>query len=280
MAMPLQFEALSVNEWAQHLLCADRYQDERVFIAGDAAHLVIPTGGLGMNTGVGDAVDLGWKLAATLAGWGGPGLLESYAVERRPIGLRNIKASGAAMAGRDSWRAAWTPAIHDATPDGVHRRAEIARLFDVAQRKVTEIQGIEAGYQYVDSPIIWPEDGERPDPDAATYTPTTWPGARLPHMWLEDGTALHDRIGWGFTLLRLGHTRADTSTFEAAIRSTGAPLEVTEISDERPREVYGYDLLLVRPDLHVVWRGHAPPVCPRAVAERVTGWSPPSAGGR
>ncbi|MBV9600507.1 MAG: FAD-dependent monooxygenase [Chloroflexi bacterium] len=257
LGMPLPFDVLSVNEWTQHLLCADRYRDGRAFIAGDAAHLVIPTGGLGMNTGVGDAVDLAWKLAGTLAGWGGPGLLESYEPERRPIGLRNIKASGAAMAGRDSWRAA--------------RGAEMARLFDAEQRKVTEIQGIEAGYQYVDSPIIWPEDGERPDPDAARYTPTTWPGARLPHVWLEDGTALHDRLGVGYTLLRLGGT-SDTWGLENAVRQTGAPLDVLEIGDRAAREVYGCDLVLVRPDLHVAWRGNSAPAEAEAIASRVTGW--------
>jgi 2-polyprenyl-6-methoxyphenol hydroxylase-like FAD-dependent oxidoreductase len=276
----LQFEVQSVNEWTQHLLCADRYQDRRVFVAGDAAHLVIPTGGLGMNTGVGDAVDLAWKLAGTLAGWGGPGLLAAYEAERRPIGLRNIQASGAAMAGPDSWRAAWSPAIHDPTPEGAHRRAEIARLFDLEQRKVTEIQGIEAGYQYVDSPIVWPEDGERPDPDAATYTPTTWPGARLPHVWLEEGTPLHDRIGWGYTLLRLGGTRADTSELERALLQKNAPLQVIDIPEHAPRAVYGHDLLLIRPDLHVAWRGNSPPADPRGVAKRVMGWSSRSALGR
>ncbi len=105
LGMDIPFETLSVNEWTQHLLCADRYREGRAFICGDAAHLVIPTGGLGMNTGVGDATDLAWKLAATLAGWGGPGLLDSYEPERRQIGLRNVKASGAAMDGRTSWRA-------------------------------------------------------------------------------------------------------------------------------------------------------------------------------
>ncbi len=271
LGMPLSFDMLSVNEWTQHLLCADRYQDRRVFIAGDAAHLVIPTGGLGMNTGVGDAVDLGWKLAGALAGWGGPGLLEAYESERRPIGLRNIQASGTAMAGRDSWRAAWSPSIHDQTPDGARQRTQIARLFDVEQRKVTEIQGIEAGYQYVDSPIIWPESGQRPDPNAAAYIPTTWPGARLPHVWLEDGTALHDRLGPGYTLLRLGRTRVDTSLFERALHQTGAPLEVLDIPGETPRTVYGCDLLLVRPDVHVCWRSNAAPADPHAVAALVTG---------
>ncbi|HEY0582642.1 MAG TPA: FAD-dependent monooxygenase [Chloroflexota bacterium] len=271
MVMPLDFDVLSVNEWTQHLLCADRYGEGRVFIAGDAAHLVIPTGGLGMNTGVGDATDLAWKLAATVAGWGGPDLLRSYEAERRPIGLRNIKASGAAMAGRDSWRGAWKADVRDETPHGAATRARMAELFDIEQRKVTDILGIEAGYQYVDSPIVWPESGERPDPDNPKYVPTTWPGARLPHVWLDDGTALHDRLGWGFTMLRLGSTQADTSQLEAALRQVGAPLDVLDIPDERARDMYGCDLVLVRPDLHVVWRGSQPPTDPRAVAARCTG---------
>ncbi len=146
LAMPVGFEMLSVTEWTQHLLCADSYGAGRVFIAGDAAHLVIPTGGLGMNTGVGDAIDLSWKLAAVLAGWGGTHLLPSYEAERRPIGLRNVRASTAAMQGRRGWRSAGD-------------RAEMGARFEIEQRKVTEILGIEAGYRYVGSPIVWPERG-------------------------------------------------------------------------------------------------------------------------
>jgi hypothetical protein len=256
LAMPIEFEMLSVNEWTQHLLCAERYSDGRVFIAGDAAHLVIPTGGLGMNTGVGDAVDLSWKLAAMLGGWGGPQLLKSYEAERRPIGLRNVEVSRAAMTGRQGWRAAYDPNIRDNTPEGEHTRARMAALFDVQQRKVTEILGIEAGYRYVNSPIVWPESGDGPDPDSASYIPTTWPGARLPHVWLDDGTALHDHLGPGFTLIRLGGTRADTSGLERAFRERKAPLALLDVSCERAREIYEYDLLLVRPDLHMAWRGN------------------------
>jgi 2-polyprenyl-6-methoxyphenol hydroxylase-like FAD-dependent oxidoreductase len=243
LGMPIDFALLSVNEWTQHLLCAERYRDGRVFIAGDAAHLVIPTGGLGMNTGVGDASDLAWKLAATLAGWGGPGLLDAYETERRQIGLRNVKASGAAMQGRNTWRAA--------PPE------EMGRRFDAEQRKVTEILGIEAGYRYVDSPLICAESGEAPDPDDRSYVPTTWPGARLPHVWLDDGTALHDRLRDGYTLLRLGGTRTDTAPLEHALHASGAPLAVLDVPDTRSRELYERDLVLVRPDLHVVWRGNA-----------------------
>ena len=259
LAMPIAFEMLSVNEWTQHLLCAERYADGRVFIAGDAAHLVIPTGGLGMNTGVGDAVDLSWKLAAALAGWGGPQLLASYEAERRPIGLRNVQASRAAMTGRRSWRAAYRPNVKENTPEGHATRARMAGLFDIQQRKVTEILGFEAGYRYVDSPIVWPEASDGPDPDNPFYVPTTWPGARLPHVWLNDGAALHDRLGAGFTLLRLGKTRADTVSLQQSFHDLGAPLDVLEVAGDRPREIYQFDLILIRPDLHVVWRGNELP---------------------
>jgi 2-polyprenyl-6-methoxyphenol hydroxylase-like FAD-dependent oxidoreductase len=264
--MPIPFEMLSVNEWTQHLLCAERYGEGRVFVAGDAAHLVIPTGGLGMNTGVGDAIDLSWKLAATLAGWGGPQLLASYERERRAIGLRNVKASGAAMSGRLSWRAAWHPDIRKNTPEGAAIRAEIASRFDVEQRKVTEILGIEAGYRYVDSPLIWPEAGAGPDPDNVAYVPTTWPGARMPHVWLNDGTALHDRLGPGYTLLRLGGSQADVSGLKDAWRKAGAPLDVLDFQDAKLREIAGFDLLLLRPDLHVVWRGNRLEYDPGSIA--------------
>jgi 2-polyprenyl-6-methoxyphenol hydroxylase-like FAD-dependent oxidoreductase len=277
LGMPIEFEMLSVNEWTQHLLCAERYGEGRVFIAGDAAHLVIPTGGLGMNTGVGDAIDLSWKLAATLAGWGGPQLLASYEKERRPIGLRNVKASRAAMSGRLSWRAAYHPDIHKNTAEGAAIRAELASRFDNEQRKVTEILGIEAGYRYAASPIVWPEPGDGPDPDNPQYVPTTWPGARLPHVWLNDPAtpngraALHDRLSLGYTLLRLGGTRVDTTNLERALRATRAPLDVLGIEDEAACEIYGFDLLLVRPDLHIVWRGNQIPEDTGAIAAVATG---------
>jgi 2-polyprenyl-6-methoxyphenol hydroxylase-like FAD-dependent oxidoreductase len=272
LAMPsIDFEMLSVNEWTQHLLCAERYGEGRVFIAGDAAHLVIPTGGLGMNTGVGDAVDLSWKLAATLAGWGGPQIVASYEAERRPIGLRNVKASRAAMMGRLGWRAAYDPNVRDNTPDGETTRARMAALFNVQQRKVTEILGIEAGYRYLNSPIVWQEAGDGPDPDSSCYVPTTWPGARLPHVWLDDGSALHDRLGPGYSLLRLGGTQTDTSSLERSFRELHAALEVIDIASERARELYDYDLVLVRPDLHVAWRGNELPYDAEQIAIVATG---------
>ena len=184
-AMPVQYEMLYVGKWRQNLLLADSYGRDRVFLAGDAVHLVIPTGGLGMNSGVGDAVDLSWKLAATLQGWGGPGLLASYEIERRQIGDRNVAASRHASRGRRAWRAAYRPNIRDNTPEGAATRANLTRIADVEQRKSNEMIGAELGYRYVGSPIIWPEPGEGPEPNFMKYEPTTWPGARLPHLWLE-----------------------------------------------------------------------------------------------
>jgi len=270
-AMPIDYEMLSVTEWRQNLLLAERFGEGRVFLAGDAVHLVIPTGGLGMNSGVGEAVDIAWKLTAVLQGWGGPALLASYEIERRQVGERNVAASTYASRGRRAWRAEYRPCLRDSTAEGAAARAHLVSVADREQRKSNEMIGAELGYRYVGSPIICPEPGEGPPHEFIDYVPTTWPGARLPHVWLDDGSALHDRIGDGFTLLRLGSTRADTAGLEEALRATGAPLDVLDVADETPRAVYGYDLLLLRPDLHVAWRGNAPPDHPKRLAAVVTG---------
>jgi 2-polyprenyl-6-methoxyphenol hydroxylase-like FAD-dependent oxidoreductase len=270
LGVPVPYEMLYVGAWKQNLLLADRYGAGRVFLAGDSAHLVIPTGGLGMNTGVGDAIDLSWKLHATLQGWGGANLLQSYQIERRQVGDRNVGASRYASLGRRKWRAEYGPDIRDATPAGQATRNRLAQTANVEQRKTNEMIGAELGYRYVGSPIVADEPGG-PEHLFREYVPTTWPGARLPHVWLEDRTPLHDRIGDGYTLLRLGRTKADTSCLERAMRATGAPFDVLTIDDEAPRAVYGYDLVMVRPDLHVVWRGNAAPDGPQQLAALVTG---------
>jgi 2-polyprenyl-6-methoxyphenol hydroxylase-like FAD-dependent oxidoreductase len=274
-AMPVQYEMLYVGEWRQNLLVADRYTGGRVLLAGDAAHLMIPTGGLGMNTGVGDAIDLGWKLAATLKGWGGPGLLAAYEAERRPIGLRNVAASRYASLGRRKWRAQYRPEMRDDTPAGAAARAHLAAVADVEQRKTNEMIGAELGYRYCGSPLIAQDDGERPGAEPADdfidYVPSAAPGARLPHVWLADGSAIQDRIGDGYTLVRAGGTAADTRTLARAFGAIGAPYAEFAATGEAAREVYGADLILVRPDLHVVWRGNRPPDDPQRLAAVATG---------
>jgi len=271
-AMPIEYETLFIGRWTQRLLVADSYGRGRVFIAGDAAHLVIPTGGLGMNTGVGDVVDLAWKLQGTLAGWGGPGLLASYETERRQIGMRNVAASGRANRGRRAWRSAWRPEIRDDSAEGAAIRANVAEIADKEQRKTNEILGIEAGYCYLDSPLIWPEPGDGPAQNNPVYVPTTWPGARLPHVWLADGSALHDQLGDGFTLLRLDNGRTELASMASAFEARGAPFEELVCDEPHAIDVYqGYNLFLLRPDLHVVWRGNSAPACPDRLAAIATG---------
>src|SRR5580692_9667511 len=217
--VPIKYEMLSCDPWRQNLLLADGYGKDRVFLAGDAVHLVIPTGGLGMNSGVGDANDLSWKLAARLQGWGGPNLLRSYEVERRQVGERNVGASRYATLGRRRWRGMWRPYIRDNTPEAAALRAEIARTADAEQRKSNDMYGAELGYRYVDSPIICDIPGG-PEHLFRTYEPTTWPGARIPHVWLDDGTAMQDCIPTdGFTILKFGSGAIDTAPLESAIRA-------------------------------------------------------------
>ncbi len=268
--VPVKYEMLSCAPWRQNLLLADRYGEGRIFIAGDAAHLVIPTGGLGMNSGVGDATDLAWKLAATLKGWGGPGLLKSYEVERRQIGDRNVGASRYATIGRRKWRGMWRENIREDSPAGAETRKKLAAVADVEQRKSNEMIGAEIGYRYVDSPIICNIPGG-PEHLFREYHPTTWPGARLPHVWLGDGTPLQDKIPDGYTILKLAGTKADASGLQNAIAAHGAPVKVLDVPDRVARDVYGYDLVLVRPDMHVVWRGNAAPEDAAKVAAVATG---------
>jgi hypothetical protein len=225
-----------------------------------------------MNTGVGDAIDLGWKLAGTLAGWGGPGLLASYEAERRPTGERNVGASRYASLGRRKWRAQWKPDIRDDTPAGAATRANLAATADVEQRKTNEMVGAELGYHYAGSPLVASEPGEPPY-DYIDYTPSTFPGVRLPHAWLDDGSAMADRIGDGYTLIRFGGSAAGAG-LARAFADLGAPFIELGVAGRAAREIYGYDLLLIRPDQHVAWRGNAPPEDPARLAAIATGHTP------
>jgi 2-polyprenyl-6-methoxyphenol hydroxylase-like FAD-dependent oxidoreductase len=271
----LPYQRLSCDPWRQNLLLADRYGKGRVFLAGDAVHLVIPTGGLGMNSGIGDAVDLSWKLAATLRGWGGPSLLASYEIERRQVGEHNVGASRYATLGRRKWRSMWRPDIRDDTPAGAATRHNLSAVAGIEQRKSNEMIGAELGYRYVDSPVICNIPGG-PEHLFREYQPTTWPGARLPHVWLDDGTPMQDRIPDGYTILKLGGTKADASGLERAIRSHGAPATVLDVPDRIARDIYGYDLILLRPDMHVVWRGNTAPEDAAEVAAIATGHFDPA----
>jgi hypothetical protein len=226
-----------------------------------------------MNTGVGDAFDLSWKLAGTLQGWGGPALLDAYEGERRPIGVRNVEAAGWAAAGVPIWRKLVRPEIYDDTPEGEKLRKEVAASFDVNHRRMHGMVGVEAGYSYAGSPLIADEPGNVAEWEISRYVPKAMPGARIPHMWLSDGSALQDRLGQNFTLLDL-EGDCNTAPIEAAFKKIGAPLDVLRLDEKRLREVYGKSVFLLRPDLHIVWRGDGPPANPEELAAIATGWRP------
>src|SRR6185436_902858 len=200
---PLAVEVLARDTWtAGHSLVAERFGAGRVFIGGDAAHLFTPTGGLGYNTAIEDAVNLGWKLAAVLKGQAAPRLLESYAIERRPLALRNTAHARRFADSLGNYRP--PPEIEDATPAGESARRRAGEYFAAHGRAEFDIPGITFGGRYDGSPAIVPDGSEPPADAANSYVPTACPGGRPPHLWLEDGRSLYDRFGFEWTLLRMG----------------------------------------------------------------------------
>ncbi|MCK1715990.1 MULTISPECIES: FAD-dependent monooxygenase [unclassified Bradyrhizobium] len=256
LGLDLDVELLYVGAWTPHLVVADRYSKGRVFMVGDAVHQYIPTGGFGMNTGIAEADNLAWKLAAVLRGWGGARLLDSYHDERQPVAVRNCKAAAYAAEGGAAWRSLYSPLVVEKTKEGLQAWEWLAQAVDQYQRRSHEQKGIELGYRYVGSPICFDEAGSLPDPDSRLYQPTAAPGARLPHAWLQPGVSVHDRIGFGMTLLGLDAKPAHIAAFEKAGRDLRLPLDMVLVNG-RPdlRSLYGARLLLLRPDLHVAWRG-------------------------
>lgn len=267
---PVEYELLSCAPWRQNLLLADRYREGRVFLAGDSVHLVIPTGGLGMNTGVGDAFDLAWKLIGTIKGWGGPELLDSYEVERRQVGDRNVGASRYANVGRQKWRSIATEDIFSGTDAGESTKKKLIQVADSEQRKGNRMIGAELGYRYVDSPCIDNIPGG-PEHRVGEYHPNVWPGSRLPHCWLDDGVAIQDLLPETYILLILGNKSLDTSKLRQSYEAIGAPVTELRIESNRIRDLYGFDLIVLRPDMHVVWRGADVPQNPKELASLSTG---------
>jgi 2-polyprenyl-6-methoxyphenol hydroxylase-like FAD-dependent oxidoreductase len=262
-------EILSVRRWLARNVVADRYRHGRIFLAGDAAHLNHPAAGLGLNTGLGDAIDLGWKLSATLAGWGGARLLDSYEAERRPVGLRNI---GHADVSHSSERQQAThPEIAMDTAAGAEARRRMGEdLLRIQTRRVIT-DGLALGYQYAPSPIICSDGATPPSSSTVEYHPTTFPGSRAPHAWLADRRSTLDLFGNGFTLLRLGSGAPQPSMTERAFSKRAVPLNTVSSADPKIVTLYERPLVLVRPDGHVAWRGDVEPADPVAVVDHVRG---------
>jgi len=268
--VPALREIISFQPWtAGYRLLAQRYGAGRVHLAGDAVHLFTPTGGMGMNTGIDDAVNLAWKLAAVANGWAGPKLLASYEADRRPIGARNLGWSKHFADSVGTTPA--TPAIETDSDAGARERAAVgARLAAHAAHEFL-IPGIHLGVRYENSPIVWP-DGTPPLPDPANeYAPTGRPGHRAPHVWLAPGVALFDRLGPEFTLVNLGGGGGAARDIAAAFAARKVPLAVVTLARPDARALYGADNALVGPDQHVYWRGDAAPADAGALADRVRG---------
>ncbi len=264
-----EYEILTVLPWVRRELVAEHFGEGRVFIAGDAVHLMSPTGGFGMNTGIQDVVDLSWKLDAGLAGWAGPSLLDSYEIERRPVGLRNVaEASGNLGRMRSPGHNA---ALLDDTPEGAALRAQLGREFSAAMTREWHTLGIHLGYRYDESPICWPDGTPAPPLETMTYTQTARPGARAPHVWLQDGRSTLDLFGRGFVLLRIGPGAPPAAALAGAAARRGVPFTQLALDEPEVARVYERRLVLVRPDGHVAWRDDRLPTDPLRLIDEVRG---------
>jgi 2-polyprenyl-6-methoxyphenol hydroxylase-like FAD-dependent oxidoreductase len=224
---PVSHEVLATDPWTPRVLVADTFQDRRVFLVGESAHVNPPFGGHGFNTSVGDAVNIAWKIAAVDRGWAPGSLLDSYELERRGV----VEETVASAAANTLLTGGGLPA--DAAGIQRGKYAEFHSL------------GLVLGYSYAGSPIIQPS---RPAPvgDVTCYEPSADPGARLPHCWLPDGSSLYDHLGKGFTLL--GPRPVPLPPAKAPVTFAQAP----------PSYPWHEEYLLVRPDQHIAWRGARP----------------------
>jgi hypothetical protein len=268
-----EFEILSVLPWVRRELVAETYRSGRGFIAGDAAHAMSPTGGFGMNTGIGDAVDLSWKLAAIIAGWGGGGLLDSYTVERQPVGARNVAEASGNL--RRMLSVGAHPDIADDTPQGAATRAEVGREFTEMRRREWFTLGIHLGYRYEESPICWPDGTQAPPDDAKAYVPVARPGHRAPHAFLADGRSALDLFGRGFVLLGFGAQADEAAPLLDAAQERGVPVEFAPLTEPHIAALYERKFVLVRPDGHVAWRDDRMPQEPLRVIDVVRGAAVP-----
>lgn len=265
-----RYTVLSEEDWVGRRLVADRFRDRRVFICGDAAHLWMPYAGYGMNAGIADAVDLSWQLAAHLNGWAPAAILDAYEAERQPITEQVSRFAMDHALAMMAQRGGVSAEIEDDTPRGHAARAALARAaYDLNVQQYC-CAGLNFGYYYDASPII-AYDGETPPSyTMGSFTPSTVPGARAPHLFLRDGRSLYDALGPGYTLLRFDRT-IDIAALRAAAERRGVPLASVDIAADEAGNAYAEKLVLVRPDQHIAWRGMVEPDDCDALIARITG---------
>lgn len=254
MGAEIDANVLSQDTWtAGHALVAESFQRGRILLGGDAAHLFTPAGGLGYNTAIEDAVNLGWKLAAAVRGVGGPLLVESYELERRPAAVRN---TGYARSFADSLgRLLPAQGLEDEGPLGERLRREAGEYLEQHGRAEFNIPGITFGTRYTGSPIIVSDGTEPPADSPNRYEPSASPGGRAPHLWLSEDRSLFDTFGFEWTLLRLGPTPPSAQRLLDTARRSRIDLEMVDVPSNEARELYEAPLALIRPDQVVAWRG-------------------------
>jgi 2-polyprenyl-6-methoxyphenol hydroxylase-like FAD-dependent oxidoreductase len=255
----LPYEILSVDEWVAHKAIANCYRDRRVFLAGDACHLHPPYGGFGMNMGVSDAVDLGWKLAATLQGWGGEALLQSYEMERRPVHMHVLQAAAANSAKFSN--ALFEPGLEEDTEHGKATRQHVGKRINAEKLSEFYTLGTILGDCYSDSPVVQKNFGVATSQrDFLNYVPSSAPGCRAPHVWLHDGSSLFDHFGMGFTLLVLPDALPNcVEVATASAKQIGLPLQIIHADNPALKNLYTRNLTLIRPDQHIAWTGNTWP---------------------
>jgi hypothetical protein len=264
------YEAVSKEDWIGRRLVADRFCDRRVFICGDAAHLWIPHAGYGMNAGIADAAGLAWQIAAVLQGWAAPGLLGAYEAERRPITDQASRFSEDIARRIMRQRREIPPGIEAPGAEGNALRArvgEAAYALDVEQQCCA---GLNFGYFYDASPVIVYDHEQAPAYSMGSYTPSTVPGCRSPHLWLDGRRSLYDALGPAYTLLRTDPDVVASAIVDAALRRR-VPLAIVDLDGAAAQNAYGHKLTLVRPDQHVAWRGNAAPDDAMALIDRIRG---------
>lgn len=270
---PFPLEMVSVLPWARAELVADDYGRDRVLICGDACHRTSPTGGLGMNTGIADAVDLSWKLEALLAGYGGRGLIDAYTKERKPVAHRITEFSTGNLRLMQGARSG--PEIHEDSPLGDETRRRVGSALQQGLRREWLSMNMHLGNRYLASPVIVYEPESLDDAraeldDPIHYRPSSRPGARAPHAWMNDGRSTLDLFGKGFVLLKFDAS-LDTSGIEDAAAAQGVPLKVVPRNEADIATLYERALVLVRPDGHVAWRSDYVPAKPADLLAKITG---------
>ena len=264
----LPYEILSADQWTASELIASVYHRGQIFLAGDACHLHPPFGGYGMNMGVGDGVDLGWKMAASLQGWGSPTILESYEAERRPV-HRAVMDEALANYSIVGGPPAWPRELEDASPEGTAARERVGSAIQASKAREFYTLGTVLGLAYKSSPIIAQEAGPWPTHDSQVYTPSSRPGCLAPHVWLEDGRSLYDLFSEGFSLVvQQGAAESDVAEAEGEASTLNAPLTVIRCSEVSQSGLFDAALTLVRPDQYVAWRGSAW----NGALKRAAGW--------